>query len=218
MLKMKIMLIIVTVQWMLRKKCRKKTKLNLKHNWLRVVIDFISSCCSQAFILLIAALFVGKIQGADYSSIWIISPLLFLVSIILFCLGCTIFCITEVADEDILHEHSSKIFGIPVGTDYDPPEVPSNPNDTVENKFPKSTWDPEKGQVWDNSLSPSKTSSTQNEDFVESNPNQSLAKETNEASLNTTPKEKNTIDLMDNNNITNAQEIQPIEGELHELD
>jgi hypothetical protein len=38
-----------------------------------------SKCCSQAFVLLIVFLFVGKIQGAGYSSIWIISPLLIVV-------------------------------------------------------------------------------------------------------------------------------------------
>jgi hypothetical protein len=39
-----------------------------------------SKCCSQGFLLVIVMLFVGKIQGASYSSVWIISPFLFVVS------------------------------------------------------------------------------------------------------------------------------------------
>lgn len=39
-----------------------------------------SKCCSQGFLLLIMLLFVAKIQGAGYSAIWIISPVLFVVS------------------------------------------------------------------------------------------------------------------------------------------
>jgi hypothetical protein len=39
-----------------------------------------SKCCSQGFLLVIVMLFVGKIQGAGYSSVWIISPFLFVVS------------------------------------------------------------------------------------------------------------------------------------------
>lgn len=42
-----------------------------------------SKCCSQGFLLIIVMLFVGKIQGAGYSSVWIISPFLFVVSVIL---------------------------------------------------------------------------------------------------------------------------------------
>jgi hypothetical protein len=39
-----------------------------------------STCCSQAFLLFVVFLFVGKLQGAGYSSMWIISPFLFIVS------------------------------------------------------------------------------------------------------------------------------------------
>lgn len=38
-----------------------------------------SKICSQGFLLLIVLLFVGKIQGAGYSALWIISPLLIVV-------------------------------------------------------------------------------------------------------------------------------------------
>ena len=39
-----------------------------------------SKCCSQGFLLLIAVLFVSKIQGAGFSAVWIISPVLLVVS------------------------------------------------------------------------------------------------------------------------------------------
>jgi DnaJ domain len=39
-----------------------------------------SKCCSQGFVLILIFLFVAKLQGADFSSLWIISPFLFGVS------------------------------------------------------------------------------------------------------------------------------------------
>lgn len=39
-----------------------------------------NKCCSQGFLLLIIFMFVGKLQGAGFSSFWIISPFLLLVS------------------------------------------------------------------------------------------------------------------------------------------
>lgn len=39
-----------------------------------------SKCCSQGFGLILVCLFVAKLQGAGFSSLWIISPFLFFVS------------------------------------------------------------------------------------------------------------------------------------------
>jgi hypothetical protein len=39
-----------------------------------------SKCCSQGFVLILIFLFVAKLQGAGFSSLWIISPFLFGVS------------------------------------------------------------------------------------------------------------------------------------------
>jgi hypothetical protein len=39
-----------------------------------------SKCCSQGFLLLIIFLLIGKLDGGGYSSLWIISPFLFVVS------------------------------------------------------------------------------------------------------------------------------------------
>mmetsp|Transcript_19581 Transcript_19581/g.48760 ORF Transcript_19581/g.48760 Transcript_19581/m.48760 type:complete len:528 (-) Transcript_19581:55-1638(-) len=59
-----------------------------------------TQCCSQGFILLILCLIVGKLQGASFSTLWLISPLLFAAGIILCCLGIAIFGVSEVPDMD----------------------------------------------------------------------------------------------------------------------
>jgi DnaJ domain/Transmembrane Fragile-X-F protein len=41
-----------------------------------------TSSCSHGFLLIILFMFVGKLQGADFSSLWIMSPFLFFVRII----------------------------------------------------------------------------------------------------------------------------------------
>ena len=41
-----------------------------------------SKCCSQGFLLFVVFLFVGKLQGAHFSAMWIISPFLFVVSML----------------------------------------------------------------------------------------------------------------------------------------
>ena len=40
----------------------------------------LTSCCSQFFFLILLCLALGKMQGAGFSSVWIISPFLFFVS------------------------------------------------------------------------------------------------------------------------------------------
>lgn len=40
-----------------------------------------NTCCNQTFVLLIVCLLVGKANGAGYAAIWIISPILFIVSL-----------------------------------------------------------------------------------------------------------------------------------------
>jgi hypothetical protein len=40
-----------------------------------------SKCCSQGFLLVIVFLLLGKLEGADYSTVWILSPLLFVVRV-----------------------------------------------------------------------------------------------------------------------------------------
>jgi hypothetical protein len=38
--------------------------------------NLVSKCCSQGFILILVCMFVAKLQGASFSSLWIISPFL----------------------------------------------------------------------------------------------------------------------------------------------
>jgi len=59
----------------------------------------LGSFVSQIFVLLIAGLFVAKLQGAEFSSLWVIFPLLVVTGLILCCLGCTIFFITDVTED-----------------------------------------------------------------------------------------------------------------------
>lgn len=55
-------------------------KEELRAQLVQSAYKMVTSCCTQAFFLTIVGLFVGKIQGAQYSSIWVISPLLIVVS------------------------------------------------------------------------------------------------------------------------------------------
>ena len=55
----------------------------------------IGNCCSVFFLIGFVALIVGKFDGADYISIWIIFPLLLFVGTILCCLAFCIFTADE---------------------------------------------------------------------------------------------------------------------------
>jgi len=59
-----------------------------------------TQCCSQGFLLILVCLIVGKLQGAGFSSLWLISPFLFAAGMILCCLGCAIFGVSEVPDDN----------------------------------------------------------------------------------------------------------------------
>ena len=54
------------------------------------------TCLSQCFVIVMACLLIGKIEGGGYSLLIVISPFLVAGGIVLCCLACTIFCITEV--------------------------------------------------------------------------------------------------------------------------
>jgi hypothetical protein len=66
-----------------------------------------TACCSQIFLLILLCLCLGKIEGAGFSSLWIISPFLFIASIVLCVLGCTIFCISPMDEEDTMFGNQS---------------------------------------------------------------------------------------------------------------
>jgi hypothetical protein len=42
--------------------------------------QFVASCCSQILFVLLLSLIVAKLEGASYSSLWLISPLILFVS------------------------------------------------------------------------------------------------------------------------------------------
>lgn len=60
----------------------------------------VASCCSQTFFLILLCLGLSKIQGAGFSTVWIISPFLLFASIILCLLGCMIFCVAPIEGDD----------------------------------------------------------------------------------------------------------------------
>lgn len=103
-----------------------------------------SKCCSQGFMLVLLFLFVAKLQGAEFSSLWIISPFLFGASLVLFCLGCAIFGITEVPTDGVEFDvgdgggESPTDNSIPVamGSNYSPP--PRNESVLAAKEDPES--------------------------------------------------------------------------------
>ena len=68
-----------------------------------------ATCFSQCFFLVILCVLIGKIQGASYSSLAIISPFLAAGGVILCCLACTIFCISEVDENAGMAEFDSAV-------------------------------------------------------------------------------------------------------------
>ncbi len=76
-------------------------KEELKAKVMQSTGKLLSTCCSQCFVLILVVLFVGKLQGAGYSSFWIISPFLLFAAIILCCLGLAIFGVTEVSTDGV---------------------------------------------------------------------------------------------------------------------
>mmetsp|Transcript_2559 Transcript_2559/g.3631 ORF Transcript_2559/g.3631 Transcript_2559/m.3631 type:complete len:596 (+) Transcript_2559:218-2005(+) len=87
-----------------------------------------SKSCSQGFLLILMCLFVGKLQGAGFSSLWIISPFLFSASVILCCLGCAIFGISEVPTDGVDFDTGELSGDSNTETDNVNPSVPSGAN------------------------------------------------------------------------------------------
>lgn len=76
-------------------------KEKLKELVINSGLTLCTQCCSQVFLLIIFFLIVLKLQGASFSSLWLISPFLVTAGIILFCLGFAIFGISEISDEKV---------------------------------------------------------------------------------------------------------------------
>lgn len=190
-----------------------------------------SKCCSQAFILLIVCLFVGKIQGAGYASMWVISPLIFVAGIILCVLGCTIFCITEMPDEVEFDTGNPASNSQPVGASaasgvgakYTPPTMPATqdaakatPQTTdapSDSQHAKSTWDPEKGQVWED---------PKPDPIVSSPPTTTALSGSSGATSASQPSGTEKVDLLDDAPLANKKTEKPAyeqqSSSIHELD
>lgn len=78
----------------------------IKDQVVRSSSRLFSSCCSQMFFLILLCLGVGKIQGAGYTTFWLISPFLFSASVILCLLGCTIFCVAPIDEDDVIFDRA----------------------------------------------------------------------------------------------------------------
>jgi len=140
------------------------------------------SCCTQGFGIFLLCLFVAKLQGAEYSSLWILSPFLFIASFILCILGCTIFCVTpeeEYGDYDAAGAGGGMHHWGESSNLYTPPTTPAKEGDTststsavdqsavTESSPTKATWDPERGekcegQNEDNAMGTPTTTTTTN--------------------------------------------------------
>ena len=139
----------------------------------------VGTCCSQCFFLVILCVLVTKIQGAGYSWLVIISPFLAAGGIVLCCLACTIFCLSEVDENAGLADFDTRVneatAAAGYGSTYDsytPPteqaeqqhqqqqaqqSVPLRVTDTRKAEAeptsktpPTNTWDPQKGEIWEN--------------------------------------------------------------------
>jgi len=79
---------------------KEEIRARLMHSSSRMM----GSCCSQLLILILMCVGLAKIQGAGYSSVWIIFPFLLIASIILCLLGCMIFCVSPIDEEDMMFD------------------------------------------------------------------------------------------------------------------
>ena len=129
----------------------------------------VGTCFSQCFFIVIVCVLIAKIEGANYSTLAIISPFLAAGGVILCCLACTIFCISEVdenvgmADWDTAVNQAAAASGYGATTEMSPTAGNSNgytppaqadgqkeDNGVSIKPPPSSTWDPEKGEIWQN--------------------------------------------------------------------
>ncbi|KAL9184132.1 hypothetical protein ACHAXT_002218 [Thalassiosira profunda] len=132
------------------------------------------TCASQCFFVVLLCIFIAKIEGADYSYLLIISPFLAAGGVVLCCLCCTIFCISEVDENAGMVEFDTAVNRAASGygatesdgagsNRYKPPTTQQgNESDggAAESEVgmtssetkppPMSTWDPERGELWQN--------------------------------------------------------------------
>ena len=144
---------------------KEELKAKVAHSAYRAFGTFFSQC----FFAVLVCFVIGKIEGAGYPTLVIISPFLVAGGVILCCLGCTIFCLSEVDENAGMAQFETSVAA--AGSGYTPPrqkeqahaqphqtstdgnEVDENAtgdNDNGQSKPPSSTWDPENGEIWAN--------------------------------------------------------------------
>lgn len=64
----------------------------------------LTTCCAQIITLILLCLILSKMEGAGFSSVWIISPFLLFVSIMLCILGCMIFCVSPIDENEMMFD------------------------------------------------------------------------------------------------------------------
>jgi len=82
-----------------------------------------TSCCIQIFLLILLCLGLSKIQGAGFTTFWLISPFLFVASLILCLLGCMIFCVAPMdgTEEDMYYNMNNPAYSPNTGGVYSAP-------------------------------------------------------------------------------------------------
>jgi hypothetical protein len=181
-----------------------------------------TTCCSQVFFLVLLCLFLGKIQGAAYSSFWIISPFLFIASIILCLLGCTIFCVAPFDEEEMTAAYQNmdgNIFTPPADPIADPEQPPIV---VPENKTSDVT------AATNSEEEIAKTKAPDKQVVAATEPVQAVAVETIPAeAVTVVPAATQVVDLLDDNNnvINNAnpnkskpEEVAPTKSDIDDLD
>mmetsp|Transcript_28415 Transcript_28415/g.60547 ORF Transcript_28415/g.60547 Transcript_28415/m.60547 type:complete len:611 (+) Transcript_28415:277-2109(+) len=136
----------------------------------------VGTCASQCFFIVIMCVVIGKIEGASYSSLVIISPFLAAGGVLLCCLACTIFCISEVDENAGMAEFDTAVnqaaaaasgYGATEhsagsNNNYSPPTQSEQQSDVTgaatsesdaSSKLkppPSATWNPDRGEIWEN--------------------------------------------------------------------
>lgn len=96
-----------------------------------------SDCSSLSVMMVMLCLLVGKANGAGYSSLWIISPILFICGFILCIVGCAIYCVKDWPEDP---QATGRMFGgsssgSMAADDYNPPTYQIvEPSGTIEGK------------------------------------------------------------------------------------
>lgn len=112
-----------------------------------------SKCCGQGFFLILVCLFVAKLQGANFSSFWIISPFLLIAGIILCCLGLAIFGISETPEDAELFNTTVAFGGETEPETANSPIIPTDYAPPSTNEASESEEDTELGEGANNTSS-----------------------------------------------------------------